>query len=66
MLMHAAVNNTTGIVPSSTLAPAGPLTFSANLMAWLTLGLLWLAVSFFLVWLRRSAARASPAAPLAA
>lgn len=66
MLMHAAVNNTTGIVPSSTLAPGGPLTFSANLMAWLTLSLLWLAASFFLVWLRRLAARASPAAPVAA
>jgi CAAX protease family protein len=55
MLLHAAVNNTTGIVPSATRAPAGPLSFSASPMAWLTLGLMWLAAALFLMRLRRVA-----------
>ncbi len=66
MLMHAAINNTTGIVPSATTAPAGPLSFTASRMAWLTLGLLWLAAGVFLVRLRQSTARAAPPESVAA
>jgi uncharacterized protein len=45
MVMHAAVNNTTGIVPSF---PAGET--GTPLMAWLTAGVLW-AVALLLVFL---------------
>jgi uncharacterized protein len=48
MLMHAAVNNTTGIVPSARLQQASPLELSAPLMAWLTVALLWTAAGYLL------------------
>jgi uncharacterized protein len=38
MLMHAAVNNTTGIVPAALPHPAGPLSFEGSLVAWATVG----------------------------
>lgn len=49
MLLHAAVNNTKDIVPSAT--PGGTNTFGlhATLVAWLTVGLLWLCAIYFLV-----------------
>lgn len=49
MLMHAAVNNTTGIVPSAVGDPVDPLDFSASLMGWLTTGILWVGAIYFLV-----------------
>ncbi len=48
MLMHAAVNNTTGIVPSGVGDPVDPLDFSASLMGGLTTGILWLGAIYFL------------------
>lgn len=48
MLMHAAVNNTTGIVPSGIGDPVNPLEFSSSLIGWLTTGLLWAGATFFL------------------
>jgi membrane protease YdiL (CAAX protease family) len=51
MLMHAAINNTTGVVPSAVAVPDGanPLTASTSLMAWLTMALLWVGAAYFLV-----------------
>jgi membrane protease YdiL (CAAX protease family) len=40
MLMHAAVNNTTGIVPSPVSAAANPFALSTSPVAWLTAALL--------------------------
>lgn len=48
MLMHAAVNNTTGIVPSARLQQASPFTLSAPLLAWLTVAVLWTAAAYLL------------------
>jgi membrane protease YdiL (CAAX protease family) len=41
MLMHASVNNTTGIVPSAVAGAAAPLAFRGSLVAWATVGLSW-------------------------
>src|SRR5260370_37783459 len=49
MLMHAAINNTKDIVPSATPDAKKALTFHASIVAWLTVGVLWLAASIFLV-----------------
>jgi membrane protease YdiL (CAAX protease family) len=52
MLMHAAVNNTTGLVPSGVGDPVNPLELSASLMGWLTTGLLWAGAIYFLIRMR--------------
>jgi uncharacterized protein len=49
MVMHAAVNNTTGIVPSARIQQASPFESSAPLMAWLTVVVLWIAAGYLLV-----------------
>jgi uncharacterized protein len=54
MVMHAAVNNTTGIVPASLAAPGNPWTLAASPIAWLTAGILMALAGLFLVLLRRS------------
>lgn len=41
MLMHASVNNTTGIVPAAVAGTTAPLTFRGSLVAWVTVGLSW-------------------------
>jgi membrane protease YdiL (CAAX protease family) len=51
MVMHAAINNTTDIVPSA--VPGGTSTFglsasSATFIGWLTAALLWLCAAWFL------------------
>ncbi len=54
MLMHSAINNTTGIVPSrSADAPA-----EVTIVSWLTAALLWIGAAFFLA--RMPAAIAGP------
>jgi hypothetical protein len=45
MLMHAAINNTTGIVPGAVANPTHPLVMSATPVAWLTAALLSLAAA---------------------
>jgi len=50
MLMHSAVNNTTGIVPSRAPA-AGVFTLASSPMGWLTAAVLWGAAAGFLVWM---------------
>jgi CAAX protease family protein len=52
MLMHAALNNTSDIVPSVTPGAANPLSFGASRVAWLTVGLLWIGAACFLVRMR--------------
>jgi membrane protease YdiL (CAAX protease family) len=48
MLMHSAVNQTLGIVPSSVATAANPFALSTSLVAWLTTALLWLTATYFL------------------
>ena len=38
MLMHASVNNTTGIVPAAVSKAVGPMSFEGSLVAWVTVG----------------------------
>jgi len=39
MLMHASVNNTTGIVPAAVPSAASPFALNGSLVAWVTVGL---------------------------
>jgi membrane protease YdiL (CAAX protease family) len=52
MLMHSAVNQTQGIVPSTVPGTANVFGFSTSLVAWLTVGLLWVGAAYFLVQMR--------------
>ena len=49
MLMHSAVNQTLGIVPSAVAQAANPFALSASQVAWLTAAFLWIAAAYFLV-----------------
>lgn len=49
MLMHAAVNNTKDVVPSTVPGATNPFALSTSLVSWLTIGLLWIAAVYFLV-----------------
>jgi membrane protease YdiL (CAAX protease family) len=49
MLLHAAVNNTMGIVPSAVPGARNPFALSTSLVAWLTVTLLWITAAYFLV-----------------
>lgn len=48
MLMHSAVNQTKGIVPSVLAGATNPFTLNASLVAWLTVALLWMCGAYFL------------------
>ena len=52
MLMHAAVNNTKDIVPSAVPGASNAFALSTSLVAWLTVGLLWVTAAYFLVDMR--------------
>jgi membrane protease YdiL (CAAX protease family) len=52
MLLHAAINNTKGIVPSTPMPPGSPFTLNASPIAWLGVGLLWVMAAFLLVQMR--------------
>ena len=54
MLMHAAVNNTTGIVPSSATTAPGVFSLHATSMAWITIGVMWVGAAYFLPRMSRS------------
>jgi uncharacterized protein len=56
MLLHGAANNTAGIVSSGSL-PTAPFSLNASLVAWLTVGVLWVMGSYFLLDMR---AKGSP------
>ena len=49
MLMHSAVNQTSGIVPSAAPGAVDPFTLSGSLVAWLTCAVLWICAGYFLV-----------------
>jgi membrane protease YdiL (CAAX protease family) len=54
MLMHSAVNQTLGIVPSAVANASNPLALSQSLVAWITAGLLWIAATYFLIRMPRT------------
>jgi hypothetical protein len=62
MLMHAAVNNTSGIVRGPVYADANPFTLPPPLTAWLTAGLLWIGAAYFLVQMRGATLRRTSSA----
>ena len=49
MMMHSAVNQTLGIVPSAVGGATNPFGLSTSPVAWLTLAFLWIGAAFFLV-----------------
>lgn len=49
MLMHSAVNQTVGIVPSANANPGNPFAVSVSLVMWLTAVFLWVTVLYFLI-----------------
>jgi hypothetical protein len=55
MLMHSAVNQTTGIVPSAVTGASDPLALSHSLVAWLSVALLWICAAYFLARMTRTA-----------
>jgi membrane protease YdiL (CAAX protease family) len=57
MLLHAAVNNTTGIVPAAAGGSSSIFGMHASMMGWLTGLLLWISAVYFLVRMPRSAAQ---------
>jgi membrane protease YdiL (CAAX protease family) len=52
MLMHAAVNNTKGIVSSAVQGATNPFALSNSPVAWLTVALLWVFAIYFLIRMR--------------
>jgi hypothetical protein len=49
MLMHSAVNQTVGIVPSANTNPGNPFALSVSLVMRLTAAFLWVTALYFLV-----------------
>ncbi len=49
MLMHSAVNQTVGIVPSSVMNASNPFAFGASLAGWLTDVVMWIPAVYFLL-----------------
>lgn len=54
MLMHASMNNTTGIVPAAVDGANTPMAFRGSLVAWVTVGLLWVVAVPLLASMRRA------------
>lgn len=54
MLMHAAVNNTTGIVPAAIGGAITPIAFGGSLVAWATVALSWAVAAPLLIRMRRA------------
>jgi len=55
MVLHSAVNNSKDIVPSALPGTADVLTLRASLVAWLTVTLLWIGATYFLIRMPRPA-----------
>lgn len=55
MLMHASVNNTTGIVPAAVPNAVDALSFHGSLVGWLTVAVSWAVAVPLLWWMRRKA-----------
>jgi membrane protease YdiL (CAAX protease family) len=54
MLMHAAINNTTGIVPSGNTGGTNPWILRTSLIGWTTIALLWIAAVFLMARMPKS------------
>jgi uncharacterized protein len=54
MLMHASVNNTTGIVPAATGGAITPIAFGGSLVAWATVALSWAVAAPLLIRMRKA------------
>ena len=54
MLMHASVNNTTGIVPAAIGGALTPIALRGSLVAWATVALLWAVATLLLAQMRRA------------
>lgn len=54
MLMHASVNNTTGIVPAAVPHAVNPMSFQGSLVAWATVGVSWVIAAPLLFRMRRA------------
>jgi membrane protease YdiL (CAAX protease family) len=54
MLMHAAINNTAGIVSPAPRPGTSPFALDAPFVAWATAALLWIAAVYFLIRMRRA------------
>lgn len=52
MVMHASVNNTTGLVPATLPEPVNTWSFEGSPMAWITLGLSWAVAAVLLFKMR--------------
>lgn len=65
MLMHAAVNQTTPLVPSAVPGATNPFALSGSLVGWMTAVFAWIGAAYFLVRMRqieRSRLKPQPAA----
>jgi hypothetical protein len=58
MLMHASVNNTTGIVPAAGHHAVDPMSFQGSLVAWVTVGVSWGVAALLLLRMRGAETRA--------
>lgn len=54
MLLHAAVNNTTGIVPAAVGGDVTPIALGGSLVAWATVALSWVVAVPLLLRMRRA------------
>jgi membrane protease YdiL (CAAX protease family) len=61
MLMHSAVNQTIGIVPTRLANPGNPFALDTSLVTWLFGAILWMTAAYFLVRMRHVATLGSPA-----
>jgi membrane protease YdiL (CAAX protease family) len=52
MLMHAAINNTTDIVPTGIAGATNPFSLEGSAIAWLTLAVMWLTAAWCLAGMR--------------
>jgi hypothetical protein len=55
MLMHASVNNTTGIVPAAVPNAVDTMSFEGSPVAWMTVGISWLVAALLLSRMRAAA-----------
>ena len=63
MLMHAAINNTAGLVQSGVADATHPLGAGGAPSAWLTVAVLWAGAAYFLMRMRAAAAGAAGRLP---
>jgi membrane protease YdiL (CAAX protease family) len=60
VLLHTAVNQSKDLVPSIVATATNPLAPSRSLVAWLTVGILWVCAGYFLVRMQKGAPTRSP------